>query len=80
MYSRQGTIRSCFPLPWIHIGGGLVEDEHFVAPENGSGETDELSLADGEVRATLTHDCLEAFSHLVNGDVEVGLKREYFYI
>lgn len=51
--------RAVPPVPGIHVGCGLVNDEDAVLPQDGSGQTDQLSLTNTEVGARLGQNCLQ---------------------
>ena len=48
----------------INVSGCFVEDDNFIAAEDGSDDADELALADTEVLALLLHLEFEALALL----------------
>lgn len=72
MFRKLGSF-----VPGVHVGRGLVDDEDAVLPQDGSGQTHQLSLTHAEVGARLRQNCLQLTRQLLHHGLQLHLQRTW---
>ena len=60
-------------VPWIDVGCCLVDDEYLVSLEDGARQTEQLTLTDAEVLATLVDHALERTCQVLDRTLQLHL-------